>query len=109
MNLQPLLTVVVVVVLTTVAGTGRAANIRVLPEAEWSSTITMDVPGPTEENCTKERGHFTLTFSSKRGAIRQCTISSRDCTQKPGWQVVERDLVLTGSGRVQSCHQTGNH
>ena len=91
---------VIVTAITTKATAAEwATGIRVLPPSEWPQFLYMDV-GPFNQNCAKEGGDM-----HQLGIRPICTISPKDCVQKPGWQVIERDSFRTGSARVKTCHR----
>ncbi len=88
------------VLLMANASVASAAPPRVLQESEWPASVVMDVGSDAVSNCAKAGG--TLSHPDRAHYI--CYITPKDCVQK-GWQVIERDAVMSSSARVQACHK----
>jgi hypothetical protein len=83
--------------------TAAGEDVRVPTESEWPQWVNLDVPD-TIRDCTSEGG---LLF--RGGSGFHCVMSPRDCTQKPGWQVIERDVInplIARGTRVIACSHT---
>jgi hypothetical protein len=95
---------VIMAATTTIAtAADTATGVRVLPESEWPSWLYLDISNGIQ-NCAQEGG----TITSGGGRPSYCTISPKNCAQKPGWQVIQRNAVNTPGGRVNACHQMTN-